>query len=108
MSRDEELLIKSARHARVPWLSPDAEFSVKYSYDSQEQIDRCCNCSKETCVNCIAGGKQDIHGSYKKADPAVFTQLVTEGLSVKQICSALGIGRTTFYTYKNNMKGAYA
>lgn len=107
---EKEALVYSAMSARLPWLSPDAEFSMVYTMDSQEQIDQCCRCTREHCVNCIAGGKQSFVGSEKKADISVFAQLVRDGLSVSQICEALGIKRSTFYNYRNqlSMKGAIA
>lgn len=108
--RDEELLIRAAMSARLPWLSPDAEYSMVYTMDTQEQIDQCCHCSRDVCVNCIAGGKQGFIGSQKKADLSMFAQLVRDGLSVRQVCESLGIKRSTFYNYRNQlgMKGALA
>ena len=109
MSRDDELLVKAALYARLPWLSPDAEPEYAYPTDPQELIDKCCNCPNEDCVDCISGRKR-AHpgGSSKRAELSVFIQLVTEGLSMKQVCNALGIGKRTFYNYKNQMKGAIA
>ena len=105
------MLIRAAMSARLPWLSPDAEPEYLYTVDPPELIEKCCCCSKATCVNCIAGGKHEHSGgSQKKADLSVFAQLIRDGLSVKQVCTALGIGKQTFYNYKNqlNLKGALA
>lgn len=110
MSRDEELLMKAASSARLPWFSPDAEPEHVYRTDSQEQIDKCCNCTKEYCVNCVAGCNSDLIGRPQKGDSNSFAELMLRGLSMQQVCDALGIGRATFYRYKNqlNMKGAIA
>ncbi len=108
--REEEMLIKAAMSARLPWLSPDAEPEYVYTIDPPELIDKCCHCSKSVCVNCIGGEKQDRAGQPKKADLLVFAKLVKDGLSVRQVCENLGIARGTFYNYKNQliMKGALA
>lgn len=109
MSRDEELLMKAALSARLPWFSPDAEPEYAYRTDPQEQIDKCCSCPNAVCINCLSGRKSDHRGRDEKlSDPSVFIQLIAEGLSVKQVCATLGIGRKTFYNYKNKLKGAIA
>lgn len=107
--REEEMLVRAAMSARLPWLSPDAEPEYTYTVDPQELIEQCCHCSKAVCVNCIAGEKQERKGgSQKKADLSVFTQLVRDGFSAKQVCMTLGIGKRTFYNYRNQLKGALA
>ena len=94
--------------ARLPWLSPDAEPEGVFQTDSQELIDRCCRCTHSECVDCIAGRKQSQNGRPKKADMNTFADLMLKGFDRKQICSALGIGKGTFYNYKNQLKGAIA
>lgn len=107
--REEEMLIKAAMAARLPWNSLDAEPEYVFVTDPPELIEKCCHCSKAVCVNCIAGGKRERKGgSQKKADLSVFTQLVRDGFSAKQVCMTLGIGKQTFYNYKNQLKGALA
>ena len=111
MSRDDELLVRAALSARLPWLSPDAEPEYGYSTDPQELIDKCCNCPCADCVDCIGGGKKTRKGRPSAAnDLTAFAKLVMDGISVNQVCAILGIGRSTFYNYKNqlNMKGAIA
>lgn len=112
MSRDDELLIRSALSARLPWLSADAEIEPEYMYstDPQELIDQCCNCTKAYCVNCIAGYNTEALGRPPKGDANSFAELIRCGLSMSQVCKALGIGKSTFYRYKSelNMKGAIA
>lgn len=107
--REEEMLIKAAMSARLPWLSPDAEFSMAYTMDSQELIDKCCNCTREYCINCIAGCTHGVSGRPKK-DTNSFAELIKRGLSMSQVCEALGIGKATFYRYKQELigKGAIA
>lgn len=111
--RDEELLVKAAMTARLPWFSPDAEPEYIFQTDPPELIEKCCHCTESDCVNCIAERKYEPTGKSKgkprKAEQTAFIQLITEGLSVKQVCAALGIGRRTFYNYKNKiLKGATA
>lgn len=107
--REEEMLIRAAMSARLPWLSPDAEPEYTYTVDPQELIEQCCHCSKAVCVNCIAGEKQERKGgSQKKADITTFADLFRRGLTMQQVCDSLGIGKRTFYNYRNQLKGALA
>lgn len=55
----EDMLIKSARGATLPWKSMDALPPVKIgrAMDSQAQIDKCLSCSKCDCTNCLHGRK---------------------------------------------------
>lgn len=110
--RDEELLVKAAMTARLPWFSPDAEPEYIFQTDPPELIEKCCNCTESDCVNCIAGMKHLETGRPKNANKTSlsdFTELLTRGLNREQVCSLLGIGRATFYNYKNKiLKGAMA
>lgn len=112
MSRDEELLMKAALSARLPWFSPDAEPEYAYRTDPQDLIDRCCCCSRSECIDCISGRKAEHagnpYGGQNKADINKFADMILNGLTMSQVCSALGIGRSTFYNYKNKLKGAIA
>ena len=107
--REEEMLIRAAMSARLPWLSPDAEYDMAYTMDTQEQIDQCCCCTREYCVNCIAGGKH-VNQGRPRIDTDSFADMVRRGSPMAQICEALGIGKRTFYRYKSELigKGALA
>ena len=111
---EEEMLIRAALKARLPWFSLDAEPEFMFITDSQETIDKCCCCTKAVCINCVEGGKQthagNPYGGKKKADISVFADLIRDGLSMKQVCELLGIGRATFYNYRKQLiaKGAMA
>lgn len=109
--REEEMLIRAALSARLPWFSLDAEPEYRYTTDPQETIDKCCRCTRAKCSNCIEKGVKRTHaGQPRKVDATVFAELITKGLPVKQICELLGIGRATFYNYRNELirKGATA
>ena len=108
--RDEEMLIRAAMSARLPWLSPDAEYDMAYTMDTQEQIDQCCCCTMEYCVNCMGGGKHERRGRPRIDDSDSFAEMVKRGSPMSQICEALGIGKRTFYRYKSELirKGALA
>lgn len=110
--REEETLIKAAMCARLPWLSPDAEPEYIFQTDPPELIEKCCHCTRSDCVDCIAGMKYSQCGRPKnsnKVSLSDFTELLTRGLNREQVCSLLGIGRATFYNYKNQLlKGAMA
>jgi hypothetical protein len=108
--REEEILIRAALSARLPWFSPDAEPDICYTIDPQETIDRCCNCQRAKCINCIDNVTHDHAGHPRKVDIIVFASLLREGLPMKQVCKLLGIGKQTFYNYRNELigKGATA
>ena len=106
--REEELLIRAAMAARLPWLSPDAEPELVYKTDSQELIDKCCHCMHSECVDCIAGRTHEHVGQPTKTDRNTFADLLLKGFGREQICSVLGIGDRTYYRYKKLMKGAIA
>lgn len=109
---EEEMLIKAAMSARLPWFSSDAELEYTFKTDPPELIEKCCHCTQADCVNCIANMTHEKQGrpkGTKKADLASFAYLLTKGLSQEQVCSLLGIGKRTFYNYKNQvLKGAFA
>jgi len=110
--REEEMLIKAAMAARLPWLSPDAEPEYVFVTDPPELIEKCCHCSRAECVDCIANREYEHagnpYGKQRKADIKTFADLLLKGFDRQQVCSALGIGNRTFYNYKNQLKGAMA
>lgn len=93
MTQREQALIKAVQNAMLPWAIGE-KLNIQ-TWDTQSQIDRCCNCPFVECFDCIS--QQKAGGRGQKRDLSEFKKLLALGLSRKQICEQLNISKTTYF-----------
>lgn len=99
MNMPEKKLIGSAYSAVLPWDSIDALQPFSIATDSQELIDKCCNCPYADCYNCLSGRARKEPKYYR------FIDLFEKHMSREDICSELKISRKSYFNYRNKLLG---
>ena len=98
----QDNLIKAVSHAVLPWAIGE-KLNVQ-SWDTQEQIDKCCNCCFAECTNCVAMEKSK-GGKGNKRDITKFAELYAKGVPKNQICAMLEISVRSYYNMVKQYKG---
>lgn len=98
----EQELIKAVQSAILPWAIGE-KLNIQ-SWDTQEQIDKCCHCRLADCTNCMEV-ERNTGGRGKKRDTTRFADLYLQGLTRDQICTILNITTRTFYRLVKQFKG---
>lgn len=111
MSEFTKGFMNSVINAKLPWNSLDACDSVAFIHtDSQERINKCCECSLPECVDCLSSAYKQRQGRVRKRqsiDHNRLDALIRMGVSKNEVCSLIGCSRQTYYRAKNKLGKEY-
>ena len=100
----QEELVKAVANAVLPW-NIGEKINVP-TWDTQEQIEKCCNCCFADCTDCLSMKKTVGRGN--KRDTTMFDQMFSKGESRVQICNTLGISKATYFRMVKQYKGEHS
>ena len=95
---DLDRLVKSIRHSAYVWAAKKAKAEEPKTHDNRKRVDKCLNCPYCECIDC-----------YNNPDAVAeeVCALTELGMSVSEICTALGISRRNVFRLKKRRRKMY-
>ena len=104
-----------AIHAIYPWNEPKRVVKKEhirqcYGEDTKEQIKMCLSCTRSFCNNCITSDKKRKYGqrtTQSERSARIRSGIASghnNGNSINEICKSLGISRSAYYYFFNQIK----